>query len=178
LQLLLDAGANFGDVDADVLVDCGRLDPTSPARAVFETADAQLVFARPQLPDLHHLAGWFDEVRSNVATPDELPAVVLAGAGPYPPAEIRESLGVDVTAHIPHDPGSVGRLAETSTGRTTRRSPLLRAASSLAAALVEQLPPQAHTPADVQPRPDVADAATLDVANPFGKALVSEEAQS
>src|SRR5689334_14722729 len=28
LQLLLDAGANFGDVDADVLVDCGRLDPT------------------------------------------------------------------------------------------------------------------------------------------------------
>jgi hypothetical protein len=178
LQLLLDAGANFGDVDADVLVDCGRLDPTSPARAVFETADVQLVLARPQLPNLHHLAGWFDEVRSNVATPNGLPAVVLAGAGPYAPAEIRGALGVDVTAHIPYDPGSVGRLAEPPTGRTTRRSPLLRAASSLAAALVEQLPPQADTCAETQPRPDVTDAATRDVDNPVGQPLVSEEARS
>jgi hypothetical protein len=178
LQLLIDAGATFGDVDADVLVDCGRLDPTSPARALFERADVQLVFARPQLPDLHQLAGWFDDARSNMATPDGLPAVVLAGAGPYAPAEIRESLGVDVTAHVPHDPGSIGRLAEPSTGRTTRRSPLLRAASSLAAALVEQLPPQPHTPADAQPLPDVTDGATHDVESPVGKPLVSEEARS
>jgi hypothetical protein len=175
LRLLTDAHTPFADVDADVLADCGRLDLASPANAVFGGAEVQVVFARPQLPDLHHLAAWFEGTPSNTVPIHAARAVlVLVGRGPYPPDEIGAALGVEVAAQIPHDPAGVVRLAETPTARAARRSPLLRAARSLAATIVERFGPQAATPAESQ----ADDTNTTLVAESALSSLLGEGARS
>ncbi|HEY3673057.1 MAG TPA: hypothetical protein VGN51_19115 [Acidimicrobiia bacterium] len=141
LKLMTNAVAQFADFDADVLADCGRLDPASPARAVFDGAAVQVLVARPQLPDLHHLAAWLEDASSKSAQA----IVVLAGSGPYPAEEISAALGVEVAARMPHDPPGVARLAEAPTARTAGRTALLRAARSLAATIVERLTPQTES---------------------------------
>ena len=50
----------LGELDADVLVDCGRLDPGSPASALWERADRVVLAVRPRLADLHALATWLE----------------------------------------------------------------------------------------------------------------------
>jgi hypothetical protein len=141
LKLLSDSEGRFADLDADVLADCGRVDPTSPARVVFDAAAMQVLVVRPQLPDLHHLAAWLEETPPT----DTGPILVLTGTGPYPPDEIREALGVDVVATVPHDSVGVARLAEAPTTRAQGRSALLRAARSLAQTIVEHLAPPTNT---------------------------------
>src|ERR687892_1308594 len=43
-------------VDADVLVDCGRLDPTSPAYDVAVGAQLLVMMTRPVVGEVHHLS--------------------------------------------------------------------------------------------------------------------------
>jgi hypothetical protein len=154
LKLLTDSDAGFGDVAGDVLADCGRLDPTSPARPLFDTADVRVLVARPQLPDLHHLGAWLEDNSSR----DVQPMVVLVGAGAYPPEEVSSALGVEVAAQLPHDPAGVARLAEAPNARTSGRSALLRAARSLAATLVAHVTPQSESRSadDVHERSDMS----------------------
>lgn len=120
----------------DVLVDCGRLDPHSPAEGLFAAAVVSLLVVRPQLADLHALAGWLE------AHPD-LPArqaigVVLAGPGPYGAGEITDALGVPVWGALPWDRPAVAALGQVP-GRRARASTLLRAATTLAAQLHDLL---------------------------------------
>jgi MinD-like ATPase involved in chromosome partitioning or flagellar assembly len=173
LQLMTDAVAQFADLDADVLADCGRLDPTSPARADFDGAEVQVLVARPQLPDLHHLAAWLEDASSKSAQS----IVVLAGSGPYPREEISAALGVEVVERMPHDPGGVARLAQASTARAAGRSALLRAARSLAATIVERLTEQAESPL---PESLSSEEGTVDASDsaPASAELQSEEARS
>jgi hypothetical protein len=176
LKLLTDCAARFTEVEGDVLADCGRLDPASPAQAMFDGADVQVLVVRPQLPDLHHVAAWLEGTASQRS--EEL-RVVLVGAGPYPAEEIRAALGVEVAGQLPHDPGGVARLAEPSNARTLGRSALLRAARSLATTLVARMTPPPELPAE---SPDaVSGDDTLDVGDsraPESEVLVSEEARS
>ena len=174
LQLMADSVVQFADVDADVLADCGRLDATSTARATFDGAGVQVLVARPQLPDLHHLAAWLEDAPSSAAEP----IVVLAGGGPYPPDEIRAALGVDIAGQMPHDPAGVARLGETLNARTVGRTSLLRAARSLAATIVERLEPPSESPpseslASDEDTVEPSDTAELESAEP-----VREEARS
>jgi len=168
LKLVADSVVQLAEVDADVLADCGRLDTTSTARTVFDGAQVQVLVARPQLPDLHHLAAWLGDASSNSA----LPIVVLAGSGPYPADEICAALGVDIAGQIPHDPAGVARLTETLNARTIGRTALLRAARSLAATLIERLEPPS--------KPMPSDEVTVEPSNPATDSPepVREEARS
>ena len=136
LGMLAGLSSHLGMLDADVLVDCGRLDPGAPGFGVFEGADPVVLAARPRLADLHALATWreanpFDSGRV---------AVVLVGDGPYPDAEIAAALGVEVLARLPWDPDAAGALVSVpASAPELRLSPLVRAARSLAGRLAKEL---------------------------------------
>jgi hypothetical protein len=152
LKLLTDSAGQLGDVDGDVLADCGRLDPTSPARVMFDGADMEVLLVRPQLPDLHHLAAWLEDTGS---ARREQVRVVLVGAGPYPAEEVRAAMGVEIAGQLPHDPSGVARLAEPPAARASGRSPLLRSARSLATTLVTHVdPPPESRPEPLESRSD------------------------
>ena len=59
--MLDDLLGRLGELDADVLVDCGRLDPSSAALGgCWERADRAVLAVRPRLADLHALATWLE----------------------------------------------------------------------------------------------------------------------
>jgi len=134
--MLAGLAGTLGMLDADVLVDCGRLDPGVPGIGVLEGAARVVLAARPRLADLHALATWreanpFDSGRV---------ALVLVGDGPYPDAEIAEALGVEVLARLPWDPEAAWALVSVpASAREVRLSPLVRAARSLAGRLAKEL---------------------------------------
>ena len=136
LGMLAGLSNHLGTLDADVLVDCGRLDPRAPGLGVFEGADRVVLAARPRLADLHALATWseanpFDAGRV---------ALVLMGDGPYLDAEIAEALGIEVLGRLPWDPDAAGVLVSVpASAREVRLSPLVRAARSLAGRLAKEL---------------------------------------
>ncbi|MCU4187350.1 hypothetical protein K6U06_23510 [Acidiferrimicrobium sp. IK] len=136
LGMIAGLAGTLGILDADVLVDCGRLDPSGPGAGVLEGADQVVLAARPRLADLHALATWsetnpFDSGRVGL---------VLVGDGPYPDAEITEALGVEVLGRLPWDPEAAGALVSVpASAREVRLSPLVRAARSMADRLASEL---------------------------------------
>lgn len=136
LGILAGLGGTLGMLDADVLVDCGRLDPGGPGAGVFEGADRVLLAGRPRLADLHALA-----TRSETSPFDSgRVGLVLVGDGPYPDSEITEALGVEVLARLPWDPEAAGALVSVpASARELRLSPLVRAARSMAGRLAKEL---------------------------------------
>jgi hypothetical protein len=140
--------ARLGELDADVLVDVGRLDaglcppvagPAVAGLPVLGSAEPNRVVltSRPRLADLNALAG-AQEPRSEGAAAlhaGQL-GLVLVGDGPYGDTEVAEALGVEVLSHLPWDPGAVELLgAVSASDRRLRLSPLVRAARSLAETL-------------------------------------------
>ena len=136
LGMLAGLAGHLGTLDADVLVDCGRLDPGPSGAGVLEGADRVVLAARPRLADLHALATWreanpFDSGRVGL---------VLVGDGPYPDAEIAEALGVEVLARLPWDPEAAEALVSVpASAREVRLSPLVRTTRSLADRLAKEL---------------------------------------
>ncbi len=137
----------LGELDADVLVDAGRIDPgrvesATALPAVVGGAGRVVLAARPRLADLQSL-GTFVETRVGLDGPLRAAlALVLIDDGPYPDAEITEALGVDVLGRIPWDPQAAELLTVTAASdRRLRLSPLLRAARSLAENLVDERAP-------------------------------------
>lgn len=142
LSMLGPVLARLGELDAMVLVDCGRLGPDN-ARLFDESAVSVLV-CRPQLADLNALAA-FLEARGS---PPARPLVVLVGPGPYPPGEISQTLGVEVVGHIPWDPDAASSLmTHPPTARPLTRSALVRTLRSLAEALQSRIGSLAATEA-------------------------------
>jgi Mrp family chromosome partitioning ATPase len=126
----------LGDLDAEVVVDCGRLDPGSPARPVAERAERVLVAVRPRLADLHATATWL------AAHPpgERRVSLVAVGDGPYPDAEIADALGVEVAGRLPWDPDAADALAALPvSARALRAAPLVRSLRSLAERLAAEL---------------------------------------
>ena len=118
----------LGELDADVLVDCGRLDDTSAALGVFEGADRSVLVSRGRLADLQALSSWLDAHPAGPGT-----GLVVVGDGPYLDAEIAEALGLAVLARLPWDPGTPDALVACSASdRRLRMAPLVRAARTLA----------------------------------------------
>ncbi|MHB1771908.1 MAG: MinD/ParA family ATP-binding protein [Acidimicrobiales bacterium] len=151
LGMLAGLSSHLGMLDADVLVDCGRLDPRALGFGVFEGADAVVLASRPRLADLHALATWRE------ANPFDagLVALVVVGDGPYSDAEIAEALGVEVLARLPWDPEAARALVSVPTSaREVRLSPLVRAARSMADRLASELagaPPAVGSASDEVP---------------------------
>ena len=129
---------HLGDLEADVVVDCGRLDPGSPAMALVEHADRLLLVARPRLSDLHAVSAW---LASHGALSGHV-SLVAVGDGPYPDAEIADALGTEVAARLPWDPDAASALAHLpASARQLRSAPLVRAARTLAERLANELAP-------------------------------------
>jgi hypothetical protein len=137
----------LGELDADVLVDAGRIDPGSvdPATAlpgIIGGAGRAVLTARPGLADLQSLATFVETRAGPDSTLRAALALVLVGDGGYPDAEITEALGVDVLGRIPWDPQAAELLTMTpASDRRLRLSPLVRAARSLAETLADEMAP-------------------------------------
>ena len=118
----------LGELDADVLVDCGRLDR---AASSFAALGAELIVlaARPRLTDLHTLATWIEE---NPLDGSDV-GLVLVGDGPYSDDEVTDAFGLNVLGRVPWDPaGAAALVSVPSSARSLRVAPLVRAGRSLA----------------------------------------------
>jgi hypothetical protein len=161
LSMLEGVFAGLGELDADILLDCGRLEPTTtdgaPANAAsaslerFTGADRALLAVRPRLPDLHALGSWLGTSSAAPIIASGRLGLVLVGDGPYPNSEIIDALGVEVLGHVPFDPEAVAALATIpASDRALRQAPLVRCARTLA----EQLAGSSLAP--VGPAPESA----------------------
>jgi hypothetical protein len=134
---------------ADVLVDCGRMDPGSPALDVFEHADLVVAVTRPEVAAVHHLG-----TRLRALNPP-LVSVLTVGDRPYTPQEVAKAVGADAIGALPIDGRAASALAGTHADawRVLRRSPLLRTARTLSDGLVSWLSPEAtaESPAPAPP---------------------------
>lgn len=144
----------LGELNADVLLDCGRV-VAEPMSQALLAADQMVLVARPRLADLHALATWMESTPLKV---NHL-SLVLVGQGPYPDAEVQEALGVPVVTHLPWDPdGAEGLVSLPASARELKVSPLVRAARTLGDELSGQTTQSvpAHTEATVSVVPAAA----------------------
>lgn len=130
-------------VEADVVVDCGRLDPAASNLERFESCDLRVLVSRPRLGDLHALATWCEAQEDRLG---DL-RLLLIGPGPYRVQEIADAVGLDVVGQLPWDPDGAEAVAMLSArSRRFRTMPLVRAVRSLTDGLatrLAELPPQA-----------------------------------
>jgi Mrp family chromosome partitioning ATPase len=128
-----------------VVVDVGRLDPSSPALGVLGLADRVLLVLRPSLGEVTRV---IDRVGAlaGMLRPGAGLAAVLVGPG-HPAANVERALGIQVLAQLPQDRAGAGAIAGLApAGRGLSRRLLARAARA-AWARIEQ--PPADTPAHV-----------------------------
>lgn len=121
------AGVN----DTDVVIDAGRLSPSSPALCFVPLATTTLVVARPVPEDLVAAA---DRVSALSAAGGQV-GLVLVGAGPYSPAEVTSQLGCAVIGAVADDARSARALAEGGRAKILSRSALARSSTALAGQL-------------------------------------------
>jgi Mrp family chromosome partitioning ATPase len=130
---------------ADVLVDCGRVDPASVALEIFDHADLVVAVLRPEVSAVHHLSA-----RLRAINPQAPVAVLTVGERPYSVPDVAEAVGVNPLGALPVDAKAAAALAGRGVGplRTVRRSALLRTARTLADGLVQTLAPPSTVTAD------------------------------
>jgi len=121
-------------VDRDVVVDCGRLGPGSPAWPAVRAADAAVLFTGAAAVDVAHAAPLIEDVA--VGSVDVGVVVIGEASGRrdrYPADEVADALGVPLWGTLPSEPSVAAALVA---GRADRkvisRSGLARAAADLA----------------------------------------------
>lgn len=124
-------------VDADVLVDCGRVDPSSPVAEVAANADVLVAVSRPVVAEVHHLSARLASLKPRSAS------LLTVGDHPYSAAEVADAVGASALGTLPADERAAVVLADGQPDvvRQLRRSRLLRDARSVAEALAGWLPP-------------------------------------
>ena len=122
---------------AVVIVDCGRIDPSSPALPIVCAANVMLLLSRAHADDLAHLAARL----TAVASWSPRPGLLLVGQG-HSTAEVHRELGVPVMGRIPEDHQGAAMLCGRPGGRGgPSRSALGHAASAVARTLLSQPAP-------------------------------------
>lgn len=148
LGMLAELLRRLGELEGDVLIDCGRLDAGSPVMAVWERADRPILVARPRLADLQALAAWLEG-----RTVDGSLRLVTVGDGPYADSEIAETLRLEVLARLPWDPGAADALTlVAASARQMRLAPLVRSVRTLADELTDAPPAAASA---IRPMPEL-----------------------
>ena len=121
-------------MDADVLVDAGRLDPDSPAVELFAGADVHVLVGRPTLNQADHL-----QLRAALlASQDVTPLYLLVvGEGPWSGEELTRGIGAaGLLGVLPEDAHGAAAITAQGRGiRGLRRSALWRSARRIAADL-------------------------------------------
>jgi MinD-like ATPase involved in chromosome partitioning or flagellar assembly len=132
------AGA-LSALDVDVLVDCGRLDPSSPAYDVAAGADLLVMVARPIVAEVHHLSSRLASLKVSNAS------LLTVGEKPYSVAEVAHAVGTRALGTLPADARAAAALTEghAQAVRLLRRSHLMRDARALAESLADWLHPGA-----------------------------------
>lgn len=129
--------------DVDVLVDCGRLDPASPAVEIMAGADLAVMMLRPVLAEVHHLQARVEALAGSAPL-----ALVTVGDRPYPPEEVAATVGIEVLGSLAADRRGAAALAgEAPSPGKLARSELLRSAAGLCPVLVARS--AARSPAPV-----------------------------
>jgi MinD-like ATPase involved in chromosome partitioning or flagellar assembly len=132
----------LGQLEGDVLVDCGRLAADSPAEDLIRRAEVVVLLARPTVEGVLHLANRLEALaRLGVAG-----EVVLVGEQPFDRAGVQAALASEgitapVRGALADDPRGAAMLGGRP-GRERwleRASPLVRSARSLAADLLDRL---------------------------------------
>jgi MinD-like ATPase involved in chromosome partitioning or flagellar assembly len=132
----------LAQIEADVLVDCGRLDPYSPAFEFATQADLLVVVTRPILSEIHHLAARLPSVRARAVS------LLVVGDSPYGVTDVASVVEATPLGTIPDDDRAARALTlgHPHALRVLRRSRLLRDARSVAEGLAAWLgPPHAAT---------------------------------
>lgn len=125
------------DPGLDVLADCGRLDPESPALDVVHRSDLVLFVARPTAEEVAHLRSRAASVRS----PNGEVGLVLIGEDPYPGPEVAAAVRLRLFGVLADDRRGADYLAGRGGGAGAfRRSPLVRSATALAETIAAALP--------------------------------------
>lgn len=125
----------LGALDADVVVDAGRLLPhfAGGIRDVLAHSDVLVVLCDPTLEGIVHLRAALPGLVAEMSTRALL--VIPTGSGGYSGTEIRKTLGVDVGPPMPDDRKAADALANKRAITRLERTALLKWASALVGAL-------------------------------------------
>jgi MinD-like ATPase involved in chromosome partitioning or flagellar assembly len=137
-------------LDGDVLIDCGRLDPTSPAVDAASEADLLVMVARPVVAEVHHLAARLASLRPRALS------LLLIGDRPYSVSDVAGAVGATPLGTLPVDgrAASVLTVGHPNALKVLRRSRLLRDARAVADGLADWLgAPDGTTPPPVTAPP-------------------------
>jgi hypothetical protein len=140
----------LSSLGADVLVDCGRLDPASAVHDVVTEANLLVVVVRPVVAEVHHLAARLSALRPKALS------LLLMGDRPYSVAEVADAVGATPLGTVPVDDRAAAALTVGRSGgaRILRRSRLLRDARAVAEGLAGWLPaPPVRSVAPPEARP-------------------------
>jgi hypothetical protein len=125
--------ARLARADGVAVVDVGRYRGPAP---MLRVADLVLVAVNPVADQLVALSHRMSELRST--TSGDI-SVLLVGAGPYTALNVEADLGVDVIAHLPHDPTAAETLRVGGVRGRLGRSRLARASTDLASLIQHRL---------------------------------------
>jgi hypothetical protein len=136
------AGAIATEEELDVLADCGRLGPDSPAMSVVTKAHMTLLLTRPDVEGVVQAQLRATALQEAGVEPERL-AVVVVGKEPYGEAEVAEALDIPVIGMLVRDPKMAAILSGQKAGRRSRmsRAPLMRSARNLCDRLQEVVLP-------------------------------------
>jgi hypothetical protein len=115
--------------DRRVVVDCGRYTDSHFGWPLVRRADRVLLVLRPTLPSVAAAVPAIRMLREELAERAERLALLVTGAGPYPPGQVARRLAVPLAGRLPADPRAAARLS--FGGTVHQRMPLLRAAAML-----------------------------------------------
>lgn len=170
--LLQSSGSEIGSwlanrPDLDVIVDCGRLGPSSPAVNVAVEADLLLMVARPTAEQLQPAAERMFVLQTRVPQV----AWLLVGEEPHTVAEIEDTYGLPVAGVLASDPRGAKAMTTGATPKRIRRSALVRSAAGVAEVLHAWLHP------DGSPVAATDDGSSAEPVRPVSKAPPTEGPQ-
>jgi hypothetical protein len=141
---MADAFDRLGEVDFDVIIDCGRLAAQGPPAALLERGALTLVVVTSTLRSVMsarvHLPVLREHPRLTSTDRSHLGLIVVGEGQPYGRAEIAKALDVPVIASIAYDPKAAAHLSD-SRPRQRRfdSSPLIRSIRDAASQLSNSL---------------------------------------
>ncbi|HLM21303.1 MAG TPA: hypothetical protein VK390_07255 [Propionibacteriaceae bacterium] len=141
---LAEAFDRLGEVDMDVIIDCGRIGPSGPPAALLERSALTAVVVTSTLRSIMsarvHLPTLRDHPRLTSADREHIGLIVMGENQPYRRGEIARALDVPVVTSIAYDRQSAAHLSD---GRPRHRrfdtSPLIRSIRDAASQLSSSL---------------------------------------
>jgi MinD-like ATPase involved in chromosome partitioning or flagellar assembly len=121
--------------ELNVVVDCGRLHPNSPALPWARAAERTLLVVRPRLDEVVALR----PVAERLSAAGVDVGLVCIGDRPFDPVEVAEQATLPLLGVVPDDPAAAAAVTGRGLGdRRLRRSGLVRAVERLAVTLAAE----------------------------------------